>query len=380
MRVTDVDVVETGRGARISAAIVWGNERRGTDRVEFLYRDTPAAALVTPGDALFAASLPLAVACGEDLVVEAPVSGRLLDAATEISAVYTRRTPSLRRVDADADRADRSGLKPNEIASAFSGGVDSFYAVLRDRDEPVTLLLTMLGLDYSHLLPKLEPRLRRLADAAASLGRRHVIVESNAYALELKYVPWIVLRGEFTFRPLVIAQALALGSSVRRFHIGRDEDGGPERIAFQMATDPLWSTESLEVHCDWAPTRLDKTDTVATSPVALNALHVCIAPRRQPDNCGICDKCVATALALQLAGAIDHCRTLHRVTPAMVRRVNIAPGRVSTYELLEQRLDDRAFRRAVRIALRRAKLRRPLRPVGAALRRAGLRRVRHSTV
>lgn len=376
MRVTDVAVDETPRGTLLAGTVVWDDRRRGVDRIEFLYRDTRADAVVTPGDAMLAAVLVLAVAVGEDLTLDVPVSSRLLKAAPRIAEQLVASVPGWHRIGVDAPAADRSALAPTEVAAGFSGGVDSFYTVLRPRAEPVTLLLTSHGLEFENLVPQLEPLMQRLAGAAAAYGKKHVIVETNAYSTGRKHLPWSGPRGVAITGPLVMAQALGLGGVIRRFHVAATRapnEARPDFVGTAPEIDPLLSTESLEVVHDGSAERDEKIRTIAVYPEVLDTLQVCLKRRRMLDNCNECDKCVATALTLEIIGVIDRCRTLKRVSPEIVRKTRINPNWVHTFTRLLGQVDDQKMRRAIVSALRTARLRRPLRPLGRRLRRAGLR-------
>jgi hypothetical protein len=85
--------------------------------------------------------------------------------------------------------------------------------------------------------------------------------------------------------------------------------------------DPLWSTDDLEVvHDGCEATRLEKTALIASHDVALRHLWVCWGGRF---NCGDCNKCQRTILALQALGALDRCTTFRRgpFRPAEAARI-----------------------------------------------------------
>jgi hypothetical protein len=373
VKVTEVRVDETSRGARITASLLWDHPRRGADELSYLYRDTSADVVTTPGDALLAAVLVPAIALGEDVTIDAPVSRRLLAAVPSIGAFFASWVAGWRPSVVDAPAVDRSALRPDDVAAGFSGGVDSFYTVLRPREEPITTLITMLGLDYEVLVPQLEPYMQRLGRAAATLGRKHVVIESNVYAVGRKYMSWAGPRGFAILGSHVASLALGLGSTVRKYHIAAS--WSPDELVpwgTHPELDPLWSTEALDIVHDGLVDRRDKVRAIASVPIVTDHLHVCIQPRRDPANCGRCDKCVATALQFEVAG--HPCRTLPRVTPRLARHVNIEPGWIDEFKRLREDVSDPQMRRAISSALRRQRLRRPLRPIGRTLRRFGVRR------
>jgi hypothetical protein len=200
-----------------------------------------------------------------------------------------------------------------------------------------------------------------------------VIAESNVYTIALRHLPWSGPRGVTVLGSQVIAHALALAPLVRRFYIAPPGAVWPFE-GTHPDLDPLWSTESLDVVHEPCPDRFEKTRAIAGVPAVLEALHVCSERRGDPGNCGRCAKCVVTALALDASGQRGRCRTLTSPTPSMVRRTNVTDDWVPSFEVVLKHTTDVEMRRAIVAALRRSRLRRPLRPVGIALRRVGLRR------
>lgn len=67
--------------------------------------------------------------------------------------------------------------------------------------------------------------------------------------------------------------------------------------------DPLWSTECVEIVHDGADAgRIDKIRTAASHPAGRAHLQVCWEHVNQRYNCGVCEKCVRTGVAVRLAG------------------------------------------------------------------------------
>jgi hypothetical protein len=79
-------------------------------------------------------------------------------------------------------------------------------------------------------------------------------------------------------------------------------------------TDPLWSTERLEVfHSGAEATRPMKVARIVGDDVAMRRLRVC-HPRAGETgrtlNCGRCSKCLRTMINLRVVGALGRCETL----------------------------------------------------------------------
>lgn len=74
--------------------------------------------------------------------------------------------------------------------------------------------------------------------------------------------------------------------------------------------DPLWSTDRLAVeHVGADATRLKKISFIAKYPIVLNTLRVCWRNPKNKYNCGECEKCLRTMVALYAIDALKRCRT-----------------------------------------------------------------------
>ena len=371
MRITDIEVNDTPDGARLTGVAVWDRAARTADRLDFLYRDVPAAALTGGAETLLASTLIPAMAVGEDIRLDVPVSARMLEGVAKIVRINKTWFPNLHRSRVEAEPAVPSATG-TVTASFFSGGLDSFYTLLRPRaGNAVETLIAIVGFDLRFEKRAFAPAIvRRLEQAAASLGKDLVVVDSNAYEIGHKYVSKAEHQGGFL-------AAVALGlRNVRLCYIASSWTLWRDLPPFgsHPATDPLWSTEATEfVHDGVELSRPDKCFEIADNDVMLEHLRVCVY---RPDlyNCGMCSKCVSTAFNLQLAGTIDRCATLERVTPQQIRRAKRMGGPYDEVfaELLE-RTTDPDFRRAVRLALRRGRYIRIAKPVVAVGRRFLLR-------
>jgi hypothetical protein len=368
MRITEVETQDTPRGGRLRARIVW--ERTRPERIHFVYRDVPAAAITSPGDAVLASMLIPAMAMGEDITVEAPVSAGLLEGVREIVRINHGWHPRWHATRVEAPSVPRPPALGSEVASLFSGGLDSFHTLLVPREDPVTLLFTIVGFDM-----RFEKRasaalvLPRLEQAAEAHGRRVVVVDSNAYELGHKYL----FRGEH-HGGFLAATVLALGAMVRRCYIpGSWMAVNAPPFGSHPQVDPLWSTEALEfVHDGVGVSRVQKGLAIAHDRVVLDHLRVCV---RGPDlyNCGRCGKCVTTALTLHAAGTLGRCRTLPPVRAGDVRRTRVDEAFVRPFRELLEHIEEPEIRRAMKQALRLSRVAAAAGPLVDVIRRRRLR-------
>jgi hypothetical protein len=271
------------------------------------------APVTPPADAALAASLMLAMRAGGTLAIDAPISPRLLRTQRDYQAIqqvwshdWSLALPPLRQVDVRAPTpAPNVPGRGRGVATFFSGGVDSWAAVLENPD--VTHLIFVRGMDIALEATELGDRVEaRLREAAAEMGRQLYVVETNLRAVSDTLVPW-----ELYYGCALAACALLLAPLLERVLMTGDLDY--EVLVGQGAhplVDHLWSTENLEVvHANARQSRLGRVRRIADDPVVQRTLRVCW---KNPDgvyNCGRCRKCLLTTISLELLGARDRMTT-----------------------------------------------------------------------
>jgi hypothetical protein len=125
--------------------------------------------------------------------------------------------------------------------------------------------------------------------------------------------------------------------------------------------DPLWSSRSVQIVHDGAETnRLGKVRAIAGSDAAQKHLRVCYKNPENSYNCGVCDKCVRTGLAAELAGVGQRFMTLPHPSPTDVARLRITDGSEVTWRDYHDDLvrsgDRPDYRRAIELALARQRV------------------------
>ncbi|MFF2953465.1 hypothetical protein ACFVVU_19205 [Kitasatospora sp. NPDC057965] len=316
MIVEDVRNEPVAVGRRLSAAVRSTAELPPV-RLHFTVPGGAGDWLPERGDAFLAALLMPAMSLGEELVVDAPVSARLLRSARTVMEIYAAWWARLREVrltvgePVEAKRGE-DGRGQDGTGLFFTLGVDSFYSLLRDRERrtepahrPVSELLFVnfeqhAGPEYEHLLD-------RVRLVAGHSGCRAVPVETNLRALTAPLVRWEEFHGA-----ALAATALALQGLLGRCLIAAGfEYRHLPPYGSHPVLDHLWSTEALDVVHDGADaTRTQKVARrLARSELALRHLTVCWRGR-PGQNCGACEKCLRTMLTLELAGVLGRCATL----------------------------------------------------------------------
>jgi len=301
--------------------------------------------------------VPIAMSRGWAIEVPAQVSPRLRSGIATAQEILGTWYPGWQTVDINArsERVSHDGKRESRGAACFfSGGVDSFYSVLRHREQ-LSALIFVHGFD---VLPSEAGRRREIArslrTAAEELGLDLVEVRTDIKLLTRRYCRWgpeahgaalasIGLQMPARFETILIPAS----------HSYRDLDAwGSHPIL-----DPCWSSDAVEFVHEGPIPRTQKMATIAESDAALRHLRVCYQKRIDRPNCGRCEKCLRTMIGLHLVGALERCATLPNEIP--LRDVAMIPIKdESTRAFAQENLEaaeaagETAIARALRIALR----------------------------
>ena len=298
------------------------------------------------GDPFLAACLLPAMFIGEDLEIAAPVSLRLLAATDTVQDIFLAWFPGKFeriKVHAAVSRAAVAPSAARRAAVFFSGGVDSWFSLLKHRPE-INALMTVKGFDI--------PLADRIVFPQLTAAAREVAAESGAIALAVEtnlrdYLdPWPGhlgrdFGGDFWGPVLHGAMLGAVGLCLQR-HYSRAII--PSSHAFHELfpwgshplVDRLWSTESMAFEHDGCEAiRTAKVAAIARHPEVLRHLRVCADYAPKSYNCGSCEKCVRTLLALHLHGVRGTVPAFGRTLDfARLETMAIAPGRERWYHEL----------------------------------------------
>jgi hypothetical protein len=267
-----------------------------------------------------------------------------------------------------------AGERPRAARTAqfFSGGIDSFFTALRHQDatDPLRANDLLFGwgldehpLDDNALFSRLSTRLGAAAD---KLDKCLVVFTTNLRHTRFRRLPW----GPIAHGNALAAAALLLQQVYSRVLIP-STDGYRETGIWgsHASVDHFYSTTNMRVvHDGAAYSRFQKTALVASSPIALSTLRVCWHSGSDT-NCGQCEKCVRTMIALELCGALSKAPSFQHATLDLdrVARVYCPPAQTGSLRLYYEEMLHEATQRhrgdlatAIKRALGRASRRRLL--------------------
>lgn len=274
-------------------------------------------------DAFVLAALIRAMAEGEDLEVNYPISSKLY------YHLNTYLIPYLANVDQQLTLIKIKPLKgyndkqyhARAVATGISCGIDSFYTVLRNLEEdvPQSSRLTHLVLnrhqhetEFSHAQLSISDKDQERLEVGQELGLIPVYVWTNVdQFINFPYEQICTfhdLSVGLSLKKLISTYYYASSFTLKDFH---------PTFAAAPYYDPLNSlaiqTESFQmlthaVHEE----RIDKTAFLAKYPIVQQHLDVCFYEHHDghKKNCTWCEKCVRTTMALHALGELDKFNTV----------------------------------------------------------------------
>ena len=251
-----------------------------------------------------------------------------------------------------------------ETALSFSGGVDSFYSLLRYPGKIDYLVFTM-GFDMTW---DDEVRFNAFRDtlnqAASRIGAKPIVIRTNLkeHPLFASGASW-----ERTHGGALAAVGHLLGGAIGQFIVSssiprkRDKPWGSHWMI-----DEHWSSANLRiVHFGEERQRNEKLMGIAGEPMLRNNLRVCWENRTPTGNCSVCEKCLRTRIALAMAGELEN-YTVFQGEASLAQDIDNLPrssGMMITFEeaLKDHRISPRIKRSIGALIERSAKRRAPSR-------------------
>jgi hypothetical protein len=342
LRIYDLEVSASNGATTLKARVLPEGESTARE-LWFRFRGVDGP-LTNIADPFAAAMLPFCMHEREPLRIDgalSPVLEQNLDEAQRILASwydFLEPVSMLPEVESSPpEDACRSG-----VACCFSGGVDSWYSLLRHRDRITHLFLVHgfdIGLDNEPLWRTTHDA---IADVGRALGKPLITCETNLRQIaDKRRAGWgRPLDDDFWGKCLhgaaLAACTLALGRSVGELIVPATHTLSQLKPwGSSPMLDPYWSSGDVAITHDTCDAdRVEKVRLVATSDLALETLRVCHNDVAKT-NCGHCEKCLRTMMALRLCGALDRAATFPgREALARLRRLEVPGHLTHHYDIL----------------------------------------------
>jgi hypothetical protein len=297
---------------RISAEVAYDDAGSAPEVCWYDFPEEVAAGRVKSGNPWLAAFLPLAMTLGEPLRISAPVDRILFEGAQQLLEIWHAWYPDLPIIPIEAELEDLTDPQAGgHTAAFFSGGVDSFFTLLRNADLPgdtskkIDDLLLVWGFDVSiENKDAFQRMLIVLKNAAGNFDKELYDVATNLRQTRFNKANW----GRLAHGAALASVGLHLENRYRRLLI--PSSGGFKELlpwGSHVLTDPLFSTRRMRVMQDGAgSSRTQKLERIASSPVVQQSLRVCWRSGTD-QNCGRCGKCLRAMAALEVLGFRERC-------------------------------------------------------------------------
>ena len=287
----------------------------------YISYEVPDAGFVRAApEAMAAAGLLPAMRAGEPLRIDSEMSPRFCFNLPRIRDIFHSWWPEFGRIELTLRPYADATIRPGAgAATLFSGGVDSFYTLLKYRSGgaslpvPLTHVLFLRGvetrLEETRGIDETERWMREVAREA---GVGFVTGETNlreALQSDPDRLHW-----ERHYHGSALA-ALALPLAPAFAFVCIPSAFSYKHLVAHGSTplvDEMYSTETLQIVHDGAEmSRAEKVARILEwhGELVLRRLRVCIKNRGGAYNCGQCYKCVRTAVPLHVLGVWDRAAT-----------------------------------------------------------------------
>jgi hypothetical protein len=304
MHIRDYRIERADDGCTVSAVV-------GSTRIYYRLINGDCADVL--GDPFVIASLVTAMEQGSPISVEPgiPVSSGLIENLGRYQDIYLRWYPHLQRVAIEVPGRLALRARTGRVGCFNSGGVDSLYSVLRNRDK-ITHFVLCQGLDISLAEgARWDRTVEQVGKVAQALGKQLMLLETNAKQLTAARTD--------NHAAILVSTASLLGldtiivpSSLEESELGIAWGSHP-------LTDPLLGSDWTEVLYDETAARTRKLAYIAESKIGLDQLRVCNV--RSDYNCGTCEKCLRTMVTMEILGAVS--AALPPFHPRMIRAIKL---------------------------------------------------------
>jgi hypothetical protein len=348
MKITGIKKEGGIHGLRISALVRWEDCQRDDQYIYFEADSAFVEDLACNPDAFLAAAIVPAFWSGERrLSIEGEVCPELcenLQVALSALQHWFKPAQALTKIEAKARSSVSNLLIPRRAGCFFSGGIDSLAALRANqlafpREHPGSIKdgLLIFGLEvekpeaFKHVLALMSA----IAEAA---GVTLIPISTNVRELNDNWGFWYTayMGAGLCAIPHVFSRRLATVTIASDYDVPHLKPHGSHPLM-----EPNFSSYELKIRYDGiSMSRLKKTKLVASWDVALQNLRVCNREqyyRPGQLNCGECEKCVRTMLALLAVGALHKTNAFPCADVSaelVLNRVHLSQGIIPFYEEL----------------------------------------------
>lgn len=287
------------------------------NRDEVLYLETDNTYTeyldISVSDCFLIGLLPLALMKGYNIICQSPVSEQLLHNVRNLLILCLSKNKYYQSITVIADHTSGANCG-NAVATACSGGVDSFYSILQyHKSQYPDLNLTHLYVGNLYA-GNYQPRngkiaiIERAKTISDSLRLPLIITDTNLSEVFYEHgsKPHIMshfyktMFGIIALKKLIKTYIYSTSYNISSINIVNAKSTGDYGLLSAFAL----SYDSFQVILCSEVSRNEKTIALKDFEIAHQFLHVCLDPSYE-NNCNICEKCKRTLLALDMYNMLD---------------------------------------------------------------------------
>ncbi len=265
--------------------------------------------LTANAETILAFSMLPCLATHSNMKLNREISRKLLNSTGKIMDIYCAWHPSFQRIEIeDAIPVKKDISTENRVGVFFSGGVDSFYTLLKNRDE-ITDLILVHGFDFRLDQVELRKQASQMVrNVGAQCGKNVIEIETNIREFLDHFVSWASLG----HGPALASIGHLFAPFFKKIFISANYSYAHlNPWGTHILLDPLWSSNSLKFVHYGVKSRVEKVRFISGFDQAMQSLKVCSVKKRSDYNCCECTKCLRTMINLHVVGALHKCKTFN---------------------------------------------------------------------
>lgn len=218
---------------------------------------------------------------------------------------------------------------PITTASFFTCGVDSFDTLISN-NSIIERLIYVYGFDINRKDRELIKAVnKQFKIINKSFEKEFIFITTNLREFSEEYVTWDAMHGSalvaigYLFEGMIKTILIPGGNSV---DLTVPSGSHPN-------LEPNFSSEKISFICDGSDKkRIDKIINIKQSRIALENLRVCWKNAGNKLNCGVCEKCIRTMLALSIADVLGQTKTFSKtLDSAAISSIKISNDIVASF-------------------------------------------------
>ena len=298
-----------------------------------------------------AAALPIAMKKNEAIEIEGSTSKALMANTPKIMKILQSWDLGFDPVSISANVLTKYFKKSKNVGCFFSGGVDSFYTYLKNKNKIDTLIFVH-GFDIKVADVKLYNKIEKnIIKIAKKENIKLIKVKTNIREVFEQYFDW-----DMSHEFALASVSLFLRNGFKEIFMSCGQtDNNAVHHYMSPELDVLWSTEKMKIHhFGCFAGKISKLAYLSHSPLVMRNLRVCWVNKKKEYNCCECEKCFRNMLALYVSDSLEKCVTFKKKLDLdKLESIRINEYVLKYFIAVLKALDQKNDRSKVRFALER---------------------------